>query len=88
MTLFRPPIVRSAAATLDRSLFAKTIPISAARIANKKNISKHRADLLRTKESLQLERLSNIQPDPDPSLASKGGKCVLLKPSIKVEGIY
>lgn len=92
MSLFRPPIVRSAAvaaaATLDRSLFSKTIPISAARILNIKKISQHRTQLTKTKELLQLERFTNIRSDPDPVRASKGGKCFLLSPQVKPEGMY
>jgi tRNA (guanine37-N1)-methyltransferase len=86
MSLFRPPIVRSAGAVLDRSLFVKTIPITAARISNQKDISRCRAQLEKSRELLQLERLANIRKDPDPSLASKGGKCFLLKPEVKPEG--
>lgn len=87
MSLFRPPIVRSANAILDRSLFAKTIPIAAARIENIKNISRFRTQLDKTKELLKLERLSNIRSDPDPAIAAKGGKCLLLMPQVKPEGI-
>jgi tRNA (guanine37-N1)-methyltransferase len=91
MSLFRPPVVRSAAvaaaATLDRSLFSKTIPISAARILNVKKISQHRTQLTKTKELLGLERFTNIRPDPDSDRASKGGKCFLLSPQVKPEGI-
>ncbi|KAH6670644.1 guanine-N(1)--methyltransferas-like protein [Halenospora varia] len=83
MSLFRPPIVRSATAALDRSLFSKTIPISAARIANPRNIAKTRTLLQKTQELLALERLINVRPDPDASLAAKGGKCLLLKPEVK-----
>lgn len=86
MSLFRPPIVRSTTAILDRSLFSKTVPISAARIANNKNMSRYRGILQKSKELLQLERLSNITPDPDAALAAKGGKCMLLQPSIKHQG--
>ena len=87
MSLFRPPIVRSASAVLDRSLFAKTIPITAARISNLKDTSRCRAKLDKSRELLQLERLANIRQDPDPDLASRGGKCFLLKPEVKPEGI-
>jgi tRNA (guanine37-N1)-methyltransferase len=87
MSLFRPPIVRSAAATLDRSLFAKTIPIAAARILDVKKISQHRSQLSKTNEILKLERFTNIRPDPDQALASKGGKCFLLNPQVKPGGI-
>lgn len=88
MSLFRPPVVRSAVGTLDRSLFSKTIPISAARISNIKKIAHHRMELTKTKELLLLERLTNIRSDPDPARASKGGKCFLLNPQVKPEGIW
>ncbi|RDL38468.1 tRNA (guanine(37)-N1)-methyltransferase [Venustampulla echinocandica] len=85
MSLLRPPIVRSAAATLDRSLFSKTVPITAARITNLKNISRVRTGLEKSKELLRLDRLINVRPDQDPTLASKGVKCLLLKPEVIVE---
>ncbi|PQE07037.1 putative MET-10 protein [Rutstroemia sp. NJR-2017a BBW] len=88
MSIFRPPIVRSAASgILDRSLFSKTIPLSAARIANNKNITKCRSQMQKSKELLLLERISNVRPDPDPQLAEKGGKCLLLKPEVKHDGM-
>lgn len=86
MALFSPPIVRSASAILDRSLLSKTIPVAAARIFNNKNISNCRAKLQKSKEMLEIERLTNVRPDPDQALASKGGKCMLLKPSINPSG--
>ncbi|RFU34301.1 hypothetical protein B7463_g2005, partial [Scytalidium lignicola] len=85
MSLFRPPIVRSASAVLDRSLFSRTIPIAAARVENIKNISRFRGQLDKTKELLRLERHSNIRSDPDPALAAKGGKCLLLMPQVRPE---
>ncbi|KAH7370623.1 guanine-N(1)--methyltransferase-like protein [Rhexocercosporidium sp. MPI-PUGE-AT-0058] len=85
MSLFRPPIVRSASAALDRALFSKTIPIAAARVANLKNLSRFRQQLDKSKELMQLERVMNVRPDPDPVLAEKGGKCLLLKPEVKPE---
>lgn len=88
MSLFRPPIVRSASVVLDRALFSKTIPIAAARIANPKNISRFRTALDKSGQILRLERLANIQPDPDQTFAQKGGKCVLLVPQVKPEGIF
>lgn len=88
MSLFRPPTVRSAGAILDRSLFSKTIPVAAARVAELKNISRYRAQLERTRELIRVERITNVQSDPDPALASKGGKCLLLKPEIIAEGKY
>jgi len=88
MSLFRPPIVRSASAALDRALFSKTIPIAAARVSNLKNLSKFRQQLDKSKELMQLERVMNVRPDPDPLLAEKGGKCLLLKPEVKPGGIF
>ncbi|KAH8820361.1 guanine-N(1)--methyltransferase-like protein [Xylogone sp. PMI_703] len=85
MAIFRPPIVRSASAILDRSLFSKAVPIAAARVENVKNLSRFRAQLDKTKELLKLERLSNIRTDPDPALAAKGGKCLLLMPQVRPE---
>lgn len=85
--LFRPPIQRSAAAVLDRALFSKTIPIAAARVTDKKQISRCRTQLDKSRELLRLERLMIVRDDPDPILASKGGKCLLLKPEVKPDGI-
>jgi tRNA (guanine37-N1)-methyltransferase len=87
MALFRPPIHRAATTVLDRSLFSKTIPIAAARVVENKNISRCRAELLKSRELLQVERIAPIQSDPDPIVASKGGKCLLLQPQVKHDGI-
>jgi tRNA (guanine37-N1)-methyltransferase len=84
--LFRPPIHRSAAAVLDRALFSKTIPIAAARVTDRKQISRCRTQLDKSKELLHLERLTAVRDDPDPISASKGGKCLLLKPEVKPDG--
>jgi len=84
--LFRPPIHRSTAAVLDRALFSKTIPIAAARVTDRKQISRCRSQLDKSKELLHLERLTVVRDDPDPILASKGGKCLLLKPEVKPDG--
>ncbi|CAL3967069.1 unnamed protein product [Diplocarpon coronariae] len=83
MCLFRPPIVRSAGAALDRALFSKTIPMAAARVSNIKNLSRYRQKFEKSRELMQLERVMNVQRDPDPALAEKGGKCLLLRPGIK-----
>lgn len=88
MSLFRPPIVRSASAILDRSLFAKTIPIAAARIFSNKNLSRFRTQLRDSKEILILERFINVRPDPDLALAAKGSKCILLNPEVKPGGEF
>ncbi|CAD6443429.1 b6d52a30-d5b0-40bd-9ac4-54a4088d854b [Sclerotinia trifoliorum] len=83
MSLFRPPVVRSAAGVLDRALFSKTIPISAARLLNNKIISKCRSQLTKSKEILVEDRIAPIRSDPDPEFAAKGGKCLLLNPRVK-----
>ncbi|TVY73515.1 tRNA (guanine(37)-N1)-methyltransferase [Lachnellula suecica] len=85
MSLFRPPIVRSATAALDRSLFSKTIPIAAARVLDVKKVSQLRTQLGKSNELLRLERFQGVQLDPDPARASKGGKCLLLQPEVKAE---
>ncbi|KHJ31367.1 putative trna (guanine-n -)-methyltransferase [Erysiphe necator] len=85
MTIFRPPIVRSASLTLDRSLFSKVFPAAAARVQDSKDISRYRNELSKTREILKLERFLNIRPDPDPEIAAKGGKCVVLDPQVKPE---
>lgn len=81
--MFRPPILRSATAVLDRSLFSQTFPIAAARIADHKLISPYRGKLEKSKELLKLDRVSVVRNDPDQELAAKGGKCLLLKPEVK-----
>ena len=87
MSLFRPPIVRSAGAILDRALFSKTVSIAAARVHNNKNLAKFRKSLEKSEEILIQERIKNIIPDPDAGIAAKGGKCVLLKPQVKPGGM-
>lgn len=87
MSLFRPPVVRSAAGVLDRALFSKTISISAARLMNNKIISKCRSQLTKSKEMLLEDRVAPIRSDPDPEFAAKGGKCLLLNPKVKHDGI-
>jgi tRNA (guanine37-N1)-methyltransferase len=84
--MFRPPIVRSASAILDRALFSKTYPIAAARIPDKKLISKSRGMLEKSKDLLRLERVTSVREDPDPELAKAGAKCLLLKPEVKADG--
>lgn len=85
-TMFRPPVNRSMR-ILDRSFFKKEIPLSAARISNNEHISSVRKDLERSKDLLVAERIGQVQPDPDPGLAAKRKKCLLLKPEIKLDGM-
>lgn len=84
-TMFRPPVNR-AMRTLDRSFFQKTFPISAARVANNKDISLVRKALEKSKDVLSAPRLQSVQADPLPELASKGRKCVLLRPDVRHDG--
>lgn len=83
--MFRPPINR-AMRVLDRSFFQKKIPISAARILDNRTISKCRTELQRSKDTLFIERLNNIQSDPTEPNVSLGKKCILLRPEVDDKG--
>ncbi|KXJ95323.1 Met-10+ like-protein-domain-containing protein [Microdochium bolleyi] len=80
---FRPPVVRSAAGILDRALFSKTIRLAAAAVNDKTKIAKWRKTLEKGNEMLHVERLQAIRPHPDPALAARGSKCLLLDARIK-----
>lgn len=82
MNLFRAPAAL-AIKTLDRSLFSKTLPATAALVRENKLLSKYRKDLEKTRELFLLERFSPIASHPDPSLAKEGRKCLILKPEIQ-----
>ncbi|KAF5013846.1 hypothetical protein FDECE_177 [Fusarium decemcellulare] len=82
MNLFRAPAAR-AAQTLDRSLFAKTLNAAAASVKENRLLSKYRKELEKSHEVLFMERFNPILPDPDPSLASQGKKCIVLAPQIR-----
>jgi tRNA (guanine37-N1)-methyltransferase len=82
MNLFRAPAAR-AAKSLDRSLFTNTLNAAAASIRENKLLSKYRKELEKTNEVLFMERFNPILPDPNPSLASEGKKCIVLAPQIK-----
>lgn len=86
--MFRPPIHRTASALLDRALFSKTIPIAAARVAENKFISRCRIQLEKSKDLLRVERVASVRDDPDPVLAKKGVKCLLLNPEVKHDGMF
>lgn len=83
MSIFRPAAYKAATAILDRQLFTRTFPLSAARVASKQHISKYRGHLTKSKEVLELSSVSAVCNDPDPVLAAAGGKCILLRPDIK-----
>lgn len=83
MNLFRPAAIRSFSGVLDRSLFAKTIPLAAATVNSNQNIARYRRDLEKSREILIVDRVAAIAPHPDTALASQGRKCLLLNPSVK-----
>ncbi|EJP63003.1 tRNA (guanine-N(1)-)-methyltransferase [Beauveria bassiana ARSEF 2860] len=83
MNLFRAPAAARAAKTLDRALFARTIPSAAASVRENKLLSKYRKELELTKELFVLQGFQQVAPDPDPALAAKGNKCLVLKSHIK-----
>src|SRR5947207_7905012 len=84
--LVRPPICRAVGGVLDRSLFTKRVPVSAARVLDSTNISKYRKQFSQTKELLMIDRVAPICRDPEPTLAAQGRKCLLLKPDVKPNG--
>jgi len=82
----RPPINR-AMRTLDKAFFRKTVPISAARIFKNQQISACRQELMKSGDACNVERISPVVPDPDQDLAKLGRKCILLRTSLKHDGI-
>lgn len=83
MNLFRAPAAARAAKTLDRALFARTIPSAAVSVRENKLLSKYRKELELTKEMFVLQNFQQVAPDPDPALAARGNKCLVLKTHIK-----
>jgi tRNA (guanine37-N1)-methyltransferase len=83
--MFAAPVQRGMK-VLDRSLFKKTIPSSAARIFNNKNIAKCRKELTASHDTLPNNRFDPIRADPDAERAQKGGKCLVLRPEVVHDG--
>lgn len=83
--MFAAPVNR-AMKVLDRSFFRKTIPTSAARIFNPKDISRCRKELTAGHDTLPTNRVDPIRPDPDTEFAQKGTKCLLLRPEVVHSG--
>jgi tRNA (guanine37-N1)-methyltransferase len=83
--LFKPSVMRSATAVLDRAAFAKTIPAAAASVSAKNLIMKYRRDLEKSHDLLRIDRIPCIVAHPDQVLAAQGQKCLLLNPNIKPE---
>ncbi|KAI9677929.1 MAG: tRNA(m(1)G37)methyltransferase [Trizodia sp. TS-e1964] len=81
MSLFRPPVNRTMQ-TLDRSYFAKSIPLSAVRVLDNSAISKYRSQLEKSKELLKLERITPIRCDPEAD-PQKNQRCLLLRPEVR-----
>ena len=80
--MFRPPVNR-AMRVLDRSFFNKIIPTSAARVIDRRQIMKCRAEL--GHDVLKLDRMKAVYSVQDPD--GTEAKAVLLKPEIKPDGI-
>ncbi|KAF2270654.1 hypothetical protein CC78DRAFT_611534 [Lojkania enalia] len=79
--MFAPPVNR-AMKVLDRSFFQKTVPTSAARIFSQRDISRCRNELDKSKDTLGLNRIQPIRPDPNEERAKAGGKCIILRPEV------
>ncbi|KAL2020869.1 hypothetical protein VTK56DRAFT_7860 [Thermocarpiscus australiensis] len=83
MTMFRPPVVRTGTAALNRALFTKKVDLAAAAVHDPRLIAQYRKTLHSSKELLEVERISPIRPHPVQALADQGRKCLLLNPTIK-----
>ncbi|RDW86662.1 tRNA (guanine) methyltransferase [Aspergillus mulundensis] len=79
--MYRPPVNR-AMRVLDRSFFKKTVPLSAATIFKNSDISMVRSSLQKSKDILNLPRLSTIQDVKKDDVVKK---CLLLKEEIKYD---
>lgn len=86
MNLFRAPAAARAAKTLDKTLFTRTIPSAAVSVRENTLLSKYRKELELTKELFILQNYQQVAPDPDPTLAAKGNKCLVLQTHIKPQG--
>lgn len=86
MSMFRPPIVRTGTAAVNRALFTKKVDLAAAAVYDQKLISQYRNSLQAGRELLRVDRISPILPHPDQALGDLGRKCFLLNPSVRAEG--
>lgn len=82
--MFAPPVNR-AMKVLDRAFFQRTVPTSAARIFNPRDIARVRSALDRGHDTLKT-RLDSVRVDPEPARAAKGEKCLILKPEVLHNG--
>ncbi len=81
LDMFRPPVNR-AMQVLDRAFFKRSIPTSAARVLDRKQITKCRNDL--HFDILKLDRMQAVVSVRDPQGAD--AKALLLKPEIRSDG--
>ncbi|KAF1997498.1 guanine(37)-N1-methyltransferase [Amniculicola lignicola CBS 123094] len=80
--MFAPPVNR-AMRVLDRGFFQKTIPAAAARIFDRKDISRCRDELHKSRDvDGSKARIKPVWEDPDAERAKAGGKCLLLRPEV------
>ncbi|CAK7210116.1 tRNA(m(1)G37)methyltransferase [Sporothrix eucalyptigena] len=98
MSIFRPPILRTAAltasATINKALFSKTFEIAAAQVNDNRLINKYQKALNSSKELLRVERVSSVADVPeaaagqaapaasDDAKPAPRRKCLLLRPGI------
>ncbi len=80
--MFRPPVNRAMRA-LDRSFFKKSIPLSAARIRDNKQISRYRTEL--GHDLLKLDRMPAVRSVRDSE--GQEAKALLLRPEVNPDGI-
>lgn len=83
-TMFRPPVNR-AMRVLDRSFFKKTVPLSAATIFKNSDISRVRGELQKSRDLLNLPRLSSIR---EVKTEDAVRKCLLLREGVKYDGRF
>lgn len=83
LEMFQPP-VNHAMRVLDRSFFRKSVPLAAARVFEKDQISSCRTYL--GQDILRLDRISSVRSEPEVENGNKQGrKALLLTPSIRPE---
>lgn len=73
----RPPINREMK-ILDRHLFQKTVPTSAATILDSKNIQLVKAKIGATKDDIGIRTVASLRPDE----SNAGRKCLVLHPAV------
>lgn len=81
--MFRPPVNR-AMRVLDRPFFRKSVALSAAGVFKDSDISRCRAELIKSRDLVQVPNLSTIQDLSDPG--SGINKCLLLREGVKHDG--